>query len=524
MFHKTLALTALCLTLDVTSARSSPESNNSSTNVFISLLENARRITVAAFLPTSTSPRDLQVMDPTKNYHYTQMGVDFDGQVQDNANGAAVPLSKDGSRAAIASSGEYNAKGVTRIYDWWDPTVREWVQVGGNIVGQRRKYALGWSIAMNDDGTRIVLASPGKLYYDGSIMVYELNTSNQWVQLGSEIDPAQKNGYAGLSVAMNNVGDRIVFGSPKTNVLKNRAKAFQLVNDEWVDLGQTLDASSRAFYGGSVAMDASGNRLVVAGRLGMFTLRVVEVWDYNDATFLWVKNEALFGVDYYYNRFGCDVDMSEDGNRIVIGAYTSDGQDLDVYNAGEFIVYDYDGTQWNAVGQKIIGTSQSDKMGESVAISGDGSHIAIASPYNDDGATNAGKVEVFKLDEDTQQWVQQGVDLTGSCEQDKLGQRGNAIALDRHGRYLAVGASNGNYYAGMSHVFEAVEGEGDDGTLDKCPAFSPTKAPTKAATAAPTKEPTKAPSKFPTSAPSESPTNVPSKALPISEDSCSASI
>ena len=124
--------------------------------------------------------------------------------------------------------------------------------------------------------------------------------------------------------------------------------------------------------------------------------------------------------------------------------------------------------------------------------------------------------------------MKQGVDITGECEQAMLGGGENSVAVDRYGRYIAAGARNGNYYAGMSHVFEAVEGEGDDGTLDKCPAFSPTKAPTKAATAAPTKEPTKAPSKFPTSAPSESPTNVPtrSKVLPLSEkqDSCSTSI
>ena len=443
------------------------------------------------------------------------MGIDFDGTSQDDNMGSGVALSKDGLRVAISASGESAGRGVTRVFDW-DSTVSEWVQVGGDIVGSRNKYMLGLSIAMNDDGTRLVLGSPGKLYYDGSMMVFELNVSNQWVQLGSEIDPVEKNGYAGLSVAMNGAGDRVVFGAPRTKDLKGRAKAFQLVEGEWVGLGQTIDAVSRAFYGGSVAMDSSGNRMVVAGRLGQFTLGLVEVWDYNDETSLWVKSDKLIGLDYY-DRFGVDVDISEDGTRLVVGAYTSDGQELDGYNNGEFIVYDYDGTEWNKVGQQIIGSSESDKMGETVAISGDGSHIIIASPENDDYARNAGKIEVFKLDEDTQQWVKQGVDITGECEQAMLGGGENSVAVDRYGRYIAAGARNGNYYAGMSRVFEAVEGEGDDGTSNNCPTSSPvtpkpTSAPTKAPTPVPTTSPTSAPSERPSRSPTGGPTVSPTPA------------
>ena len=175
------------------------------------------------------------------------------------------------------------------------------------------------------------------------------------------------------------------------------------------------------------------------------------------------------GLDYY-DRFGGDVDISEDGTRIVVGAPTSDGQESGVYNAGEFQVFDYDGSNWNRLGQKVIGTTKMDKLGETVVISGDGTHIAISSPESDDNGTNAGKVKVYKFSEEDQAWLPKGIEILGECAGNKLGEGGGSIALDRSGAHLAVGAERGNYYAGMSRVFETVAGEGDanNGSVNEC--------------------------------------------------------
>ncbi len=510
--HGGFALLMLCMALEKPFATASTPSTkpNSGFNTF---LEKARRRTFGLFSSIGAT-RELQTLDPATDYHYSQLGLDFDGSFQDDSLGNAVAISKDGQRVAISSSGESQARGVTRVYDW-STADEEWIQIGGIIRGQRSKYALGTSTALSDDGKRIALGSPGRQYYDGSMKVYELDATNNWVQLGGEITPVEKDGYAGISVDMNGDGTKVIFGAPRTNALKGRAKAYQLVNGQWEEYGQTIDSSTRAFFGGAVAMDGSGTRIVIGGRLGSFTLGLVEIYDYDDSSSTWILQKDIDGLAYY-DRFGTAVDITEDGNRIIVGAFTSDGQEENRNNAGEVMVFEYDqaSEDWVSLGQTILGGVQSDKLGESVAISGDGTHIVVASPENDDTVRNAGKVEVYKLQGDV--WVQQGVDLYGECEQTFFGQGGNAVAVDGTGRHIVIGARNGNYYAGLARVFEALEGEGDDNTVNGCPTFSPTTpkpspAPTKPPSPAPTTVPTAAPTPVPTVEPTPVPTAVPTR-------------
>ena len=69
----------------------------------------------------------------------------------------------------------------------------------------------------------------------------------------------------------------------------------------------------------------------------------------------------------------------------------SDGKTANLADAGEFRVYEFDGNNWNPLGQQIIGTP-GDRLEESVVISGD----AVSSPQSDENCSNAGKVVVYQ--------------------------------------------------------------------------------------------------------------------------------
>ena len=401
--------------------------------------------------------------------HYSQMGIDIDGQLTDDGLGKSVAMSKDGLRVAIAAPGGSSGRGVTRVLDW-DATPEEWIQVGQDIVGPSVNFGLGWSMDMNEDGSRIVLGAPEANNDDGAMYVYELDENNTWQILGSAINPESAKGQAGVSVTMSATGDRIAFGAPRTNAYSGRVTAFHLVDGQWVRLGQNMDCMEYyAYSGGSIAMDADGTRIVVGGRLGSYYTGYVKVFDYNDTTSQWEMNGYLSGQGYY-DRFGSDVDISEDGNRVVIGAYTSDGQSAGIHDTGEFCVMEYDGSTWNILGTQVVGTVQMDQVGDSVIMSGDGTHVAISAPGSDNNGQNAGKVKVYKYSETDQAWLPQGIDIDGECEGDKLGEGGSAVAMDRNGSHLAVGAQRGNYYAGMSRVYEALAGAGDGtgGSTNNC--------------------------------------------------------
>lgn len=102
-----------------------------------------------------------------------------------------------------------------------------------------------------------------------------------------------------------------------------------------------------------------------------------------------------------------------------------------------------------------------------------GTHIAVSSPESDDNGSNSGKVEVYIFSEVDQIWVSRGIDIIGECKQDRFGEGGNAIAMDRFGTHLAIGAQRVNYYQGMARVYEVLPGVGDglSGSINLCNEF-----------------------------------------------------
>ncbi len=417
---------------------------------------------------SNKSDRQLQA-----SIHYSQMGTDIDGNVGDGFHGKSTAMSKDGSRVAIGAPGENSGKGTAKVFEW-DATLEEWVQVGQNIFStSSSKAALGHSIDSNEDMSRIVVGAPESHNDGGCVQVYELDSAtNTWQQVGPDLPVnIAADGHAGVSVTMNAVGDRVAFGSPRLDSYAGQVAAFEYSNGAWNSLGQVIDGEPSIYYdtgsytGGSIAMDASGNRMVIGGRLGSMGVGKVSVYNYDNVTSQWVPDQAIEGKEYY-DRFGGDVDISEDGNRIIVGAFTSDAGGLT--DAGEFSVYEYNNTGWTMIGQLITGSEKLDKMGHSVSISGDGTTVAISSPENDDNGNNAGKVEIFKYSESEQAWVSAANEIFGECALDMFGEGEGAIAMDYTGNHLAIGSQRSTYYTGMTRVYEALAGQGSSGSINSC--------------------------------------------------------
>ena len=72
---------------------------------------------------------------------------------------------------------------------------------------------------------------------------------------------------------------------------------------------------------------------------------------------------------------------------------------------------------WTRVGSNILGESAGDHLGHKVAISGDGSVIAVSAPDNDGNGTDSGKVYVYKNNSGS--WVNIG-EFLGESAGDKL--------------------------------------------------------------------------------------------------------
>src|SRR5690554_5388288 len=158
------------------------------------------------------------------------------------------------------------------------------------------------------------------------------------------------------------------------------------------------------------------------------------------------KIEGDTGTD----AFGQSVAISGNGNIIAVGA--------DQYNSymGHVRVYEEVSGTWTQIGNDIEGDSSGDWSGRSIALSVDGSIIAIGAPFNDDGATDSGHVRVFENISGI--WTQIGNAIEGDGTWDESG---TSVALSADGTIVAIGAprhnGNGNE-SGQVRVFENVQG------------------------------------------------------------------
>ena len=113
---------------------------------------------------------------------------------------------------AYQNDGGGSNSGHARIYGLNNGT---WGKLGFDLDGEAANDRLGWSVAMNGAGDRV---AAGAFYNDGGgsnsghIRMYGL-TNGSWVQLGADIDGELAGDEFGFSVAMNDLGDKVVAGA-----------------------------------------------------------------------------------------------------------------------------------------------------------------------------------------------------------------------------------------------------------------------------------------------------------------------
>jgi WD40 repeat protein len=176
-------------------------------------------------------------------------------------------------------------------------------------------------------------------------------------------------------------------------------------------------------------MSATGSRIVVGAPAANSVNGTVHVWDWNGTT--WTALGTPIADDH---ELGDDVDISDDGNRIAIGAPSAQGAQY----PGEVQVYEWNGTAWTALGALIVGSAPSQGTGDSLSLSGDGTMLAIGASGADINATNTGMVRVFRWN--ATEWTQVGDPLVGPANSGL----GTSVAISADGtRVIAGGPSGG---------------------------------------------------------------------------------
>ena len=264
-------------------------------------------------------------------------------------------------------------------------------------------------------------------------------------QLGQNIlslDAGDDDRY-GTDVAINYDGSVIATSSALAgdpNLKSGRVRVYQLSNNNWDQIGQDIDGENSGDYGGnSIDISDDGNIIVVSSHLN----------DGEDSAFNNTGQVRIFrlvnntwtqiGEDIYgeaaEDRFGIQVSINSDGSMVAISAPYNDIDSIDDDNYGHVRVYQNLNDTWTQLGQDIDGENVDDLLGWSLDINGGGTIIAIGTRNDDQVFDDAGKVTIYQIVGGS--WVKVGQDIYGENQGDLSG---HDVSLNDDGTIVAISA------------------------------------------------------------------------------------
>ena len=335
---------------------------------------------------------------------WVQLGLDIDGEDADDLSGYSVSLSSDGNRLAIGAIAIYGAggdAGDVRVFDW-DSVSLSWVQLGLAIDGEGAGDGSGNSVSLSSDGNRLAIGAPlndGNGSNAGHVRVYELDSFTGFLTLNDTLYGNPGDHFGG-SVAIDADGNRLAVGSPK-----------------WSDGVQ--DSVGRVdYYSRSVDVWNSSGSGVTAGR----------------------------GL----SEFGSDISLNAQGDRLVVGSYLDD---LGGVNTGATMVYQRVGAgNWSQIGSDLRGEDFGDGAGIAVGMDNTGDRIVVGAPFNPGGGNFSGQMRMYELLGSN--WVQVTPDLDGDAPNDFFG---FGVAISGNGSFVTSGSGsndNAGIDAGLTKVYE----------------------------------------------------------------------
>ena len=359
---------------------------------------------------------------------WSQRGEDIDGEASGDDFGFFVSLSLDGKRLAVGAPFNEGADSATslsghvRVFEYMSET-SSWLQLGADIFGDNvAELFFGLSAALSGDGTRVVVGSRSAAWAaPGKVRVYEYSESTSaWAQLGGDIDgqhDSDRFGFdydGGRSVSIDADGSHIAIGASfhedtsesYIHAGQVRVYKFHVGNSEWEQLGNSITGQGENYFlGKDVSLSADGMRLAVGvyGYDGGSNPAdsdydiggQVMVLEYSSLDSSWVLlGSVINGVpDLMGDKTGHSVALSSDGTVVAIGAPARHA-----YGEGALRIYEYSGSSWTQVGLEIDGENTDyfgEWLGSAIALARDGETV-VSSVRIDDQGSDA--VRAYKRD------------------------------------------------------------------------------------------------------------------------------
>lgn len=140
------------------------------------------------------------------------------------------------------------------------------------------------------------------------------------------------------------------------------------------------------------------------------------------------------------DEFGYSIALSYDGNTMVVGAPKKNS------NAGYVYVYTYSGSAWSNVRINASDNDTGDRFGHAVDISPNGETIVVGAPKDDENGIDTGAIYVFKKAGGAWASATEDIKFVGSETSDL--DFGNSVSISENGTIIVGTNSNAAYIIG----------------------------------------------------------------------------
>lgn len=326
---------------------------------------------------------------------WDQVGQTLLGEGEGDQFGRCVDLNADGSMVIVGAwnNDHENAQdaGHAKVFRLVGD---EWKQVGQSLLGDAEEDRFGWYVSMSDNGETIAVSARegnanGKVNA-GYVRVFSLNGSDNWEQLGKDLEGESEDEQFGRALAMSANGQRLAVGTTMWNQLKGIVRIFDYTSGNWNPVGQDLiGARSNDWFGSGIALSANGNVVAVgadgidtagdnAGLIRIFHLEGCCTWKQYGQDILGEGEQARLGMH--------QVSLSDDGCCLAGGAYNINNGE------GKGYLYSFTNNQWVKI-VELSGDIPTDQFGESVSLSGDCMTAVFGASQH--GTTSPGYFRVY---------------------------------------------------------------------------------------------------------------------------------
>lgn len=378
---------------------------------------------------------------------YTSIGDRIYDEVTGDCTGVEVDINLLGDIIAVSShfsdagvNDLTENRGSVRVFKW---DGMQWLKLGQTIYGETRQDYLN-SVSLNANGN-ILATGSSQAGENGEVRVFKYNTStNLWELYGQKLQGNSSTLRSlGSDVGLDFSGNKLIVGAfgAGTSMFDYfgaiQAYQYNTSTSQWETRGSRIAGEAAGdFFGRRVAINGyDGNTIVASSTNNASERGHIRVYRWNSSTSAWTLIGELVG-EAVGDTYGRDVDISADGDIVVVGANNNAATFGTGSNSGSVTISKYSGsgTTWTRIGNVIDAENSGEGFGNYVSINTLGTMIAA-------GAGT--KARVYRWNQYSGKWEKLGEDIVAT--------ENNVVSLNGDGDILLLGSPE---YTANSNALE----------------------------------------------------------------------